>query len=112
MKYDEMTCFRCAVAVAVTCMEDERPQSETVTPQQAAEYICNVLGYRFRLLRDRMHSCSDDLSDLQQDPADYSAQRAGYAPVWFHAHAAQERVAQELEGTLHDLIEEVVAVSA
>lgn len=31
---------------------------------------------------------------------------------WFHAHAAQERVAQELEGTLHDLIEEVVAVSA
>lgn len=47
MKYDEMTCFRCAVAVAVTCMEDEHPQSETVTPQQAADYICNVLDIVF-----------------------------------------------------------------
>lgn len=111
MKYDEMTCFRCAVAVAVTCMEDERPQSETVTPQQAAEYICNVLDIVFAYSGIEC-TVVPMIYPAAARPADYSVSGLGTRLFWFHAHAAQERVAQELEGTLHDLIEEVVAVSA
>lgn len=47
MKYDEMICFRCAVAVAVSCLEDERPQGDAATPQSVAAYISHVLDIVF-----------------------------------------------------------------
>ena len=43
MKYDEMICFRYAVAVAVSCLEDERPRGDEATPESAAAYIAHVL---------------------------------------------------------------------
>lgn len=43
MKYDEMICFRCAVAVAVSCLEDERPRGDAATPHSVAKYIAHVL---------------------------------------------------------------------
>lgn len=112
MKYDEMTCFRCAVAVAVTCMEDERPQSETVTPQQAADYICNVLDIVFAYSGIECTVVPMLYPACSKIPLIIRLSGLGTRLFWFHTHAAQERVAQELEGTLHDLIEEVVAVSA
>ena len=43
MKYDELTGFKCAVAVAVACLEDERPKGESIQPEAAAQYVSDVL---------------------------------------------------------------------
>ena len=62
MKYDELTGFKCAVAVAVACLEDERPKGESIQPEAAAQYVSDVLevllSSQARWLRNWKAPCS------------------------------------------------------
>lgn len=112
MKYDEMICFRCAVAVAVSCLEDERPQRGETTPQGIAAYIAHVLDIVFA--HSGIETCVIPMAypSCCKVPLIIRLHGMGDRLLWYHQNADSAELAEELEGTLLDLIQEVVCVSA
>lgn len=112
MKYDEMICFRCAVAVAVSCLEDERPPGDAATPQSVAKYIPHVLDIVFAY--SGIETCVIPMvyPSCCKVPLIIRLYGMGDRLLWYHQNADSTELADELEGALHDLIQEVVCVSA
>lgn len=112
MKYDEMICFRCAVAVAVSCLEDERPHGEEATPQGVATYITHVLDIVFAHSGIKTSVVPMVYPSCCKVPLIIRLHGMGDRLLWYHQNADSAELAEELEGALHDLIQAAVCVSA
>lgn len=103
MKYDESTGFKCAVAVAVACLEDERPRGELVQPEEAAQYVSDVLEVLFSSAPFKATVTPMSYPTGHKIPLIIRID--GFTPClyWYYPNAMTGEVAQELEGALWGL---------
>ena len=100
MKYDELTGFKCAVAVAVACLEDERPKGESIQPEAAAQYVSDVL--EVLLSSAPVEATVEPMTYPRccKIPLIISIDGHDACLYWYYPNATASEVAQELEGAL------------
>ena len=111
MKKDGTNFFKYAVAVAVACSEEDKP-SGNVTPDQAAEYVRNILDLIF---------CYSGIEHSVQ-PMPYP--KCGKIPLiirlygvdeallWYYPTMTPGDLAVELESLLQGMLREVLCLTA
>lgn len=112
MNCNENTRFMCAVAVAVACMEDERPKQPCVEPEQAAKYLQDVLNILF--------SASDVVPKVEtmlypqcsKIPLVIRVDGLGACLFWYYPSQSAGTIAEELMDVLVDLLRQIARVSA
>lgn len=111
MKHDGTDFFKYAVAVAVACMEDERPRSD-VTSEMAAIYIHNILelifcfsGVAFTVTPMAYPSCS-------KFPIIIRLLDAGEVLLWYYPQMSPGALSVELESLLGGMLSEKLCMTA
>jgi len=111
VKNDGNSFFKYAVAVAVACTADEKPTGK-VTQEQAATYIRSILDLVF---------C---YSGIEYDVYPMSYPRSGKIPIiirlyafddcllWYYPNMSTGDLAVELESLLHNMLADVLCMSA
>ena len=100
MKYDELTGFKCAVAVAVACLEDERPKGESIQPEAAAQYVSDVLEVLFSSVPVEATVEPMTYPRCCKIPLIIRIDGHDVCLYWYYPNATASEVAQELEGAL------------
>ncbi len=107
MKTNEMTMFDAAVAVAVACRADERPDSGTTTAVRAAQYVGSILelllggtaGYSVQPLQYPVASKIPLVIDISG---------VGKCLYWYYPADSDREVAAELAGAMTELAQDAV----
>ena len=100
MKCDELTGFKCAVAVAVAYLEDERPKGEFIQPEAAVQYVSDVL--EVLLSSAPVEATVEPMAFPRccKIPLIIHIGGSDACLYWYYPNATAGEVAQELEGAL------------
>lgn len=112
MKCNENTRFMCAVAVAVACMEDERPKNQDVNPMQAADYMQHVLDILFSASEFTPKVETMTYPRCSKIPLIIRIGGLGACLFWYYPNQSAGEIAGDLEDVLEDFLCENARVSA
>ena len=110
--YEEMNVFRFIIAVATACMEDERPRADAFTCERACSYVGGILdialsrfGIDFSVRPMKYPVCC-------KIPIIITLDGLGERLFWFHPSSDTGALAAELEGVLHDAVQQTILIPA
>lgn len=112
MNSEEMSIFRFSVAVAVASMEDVRPRSGDITGECACSYLREILEMVFAHTGVEFSVRSLPYPPSSKVPMIITVKDAGQCLFWFHPSASICAIASDLEGALHDIVQNVFCVRA
>ena len=108
MKCDPMTFFKIAVEVAVHCAEPLRPDAMDTTPENAAEYVRDVLGTVFNGSGVEFTVRPMDYPKCCKVPVRISLHGIGECVFWYYGAAPCGEVMIDLEGALHNMVYDMI----
>ena len=111
MNNEEMNVFKFIVAVAVASTEYERPRLGDITGESACRYLREVLGMVFANTGIDYRVQAMPYPPSCKIPMIITLSGAGDCLFWFHPSASAGTVAAELEGALHDIVQNAFSVS-
>jgi len=101
-----------AVAVAVACLEEERPKGDNVTAEEAKAYVSNLLslilyntGIEYNVSVMRYPKCAKipliiDLYGIDQ------------CLFWYYPNESPGELILELEGAIYATLSDIICISA
>ncbi len=110
MKYDELTVFRAAVALAVACKANERPMPEEAAPEQVARYVNGVLELVFSYSGIDFAVKPLKYPKAAKVPIVIDLAIAGPCLYWYYPYDTNARIADELAGAMENMMSEVIGL--
>lgn len=111
MKNNGRNYFRCAAAVAITCLEDEKPNLD-MERSEMAEYIQNVLEVLFYNADLHIRTWAMPYPKSSKTPILIEIPGQGIFLLWYSPQMDAYTLAEELEGLLYDPLSKVVCQTA